>query len=228
MWHHHTQVNFKMVVVNFIILVQKMSQNIWSNGLTGSNRLRIETSHLTTCTRHLPLQHGFSPKSMLLALIPWFQTEKVYQKISRKWLRGKSLRQNPIGRAQIISSSVHMSSVHQRRKRRTWWSFSPTGPFLALQMMMSRTKLKSYDFTNGGTDIVDQRMGFYTIKFKSRKWPMKAFVNASTLFVINNTKDPSKQDSFVFGMSVVFGPVGSFIQQRNQWRLNSCVLAKIA
>ena len=34
---------------------------------------------------------------------------------------------------------------------------------------------KLYDFTKGGTDIVDQRMGFYTCKVKSHKWSMVAF-----------------------------------------------------
>ena len=34
---------------------------------------------------------------------------------------------------------------------------------------------KLYDFTKGGTDIVDQKMGSYTCKAKSRKWSMVAF-----------------------------------------------------
>ena len=52
---------------------------------------------------------------------------------------------------------------------------------------------KLYDFTNGGTDIVDQRMGFYTRKFKSRKWSMVTFTyivdmthaSSSILFAVN-------------------------------------------
>lgn len=48
---------------------------------------------------------------------------------------------------------------------------------------------KLYDFTKGENNIVDQWMGFYTRKAKSRKWPMVAFeyilditlMNASTL-----------------------------------------------
>ena len=32
-----------------------------------------------------------------------------------------------------------------------------------------------FDFAKGGTDIVDQKMGFYNYKFKSRKWLMVAF-----------------------------------------------------
>ena len=33
---------------------------------------------------------------------------------------------------------------------------------------------KLYDFTKGGTDIVDQRVGFYSCKSKSPKWKMMA------------------------------------------------------
>ena len=80
---------------------------------------------------------------------------------------------------------------------------------------------KLYDFTKGGTDIVDQRMGFYTCKFKSSKWSLVAFsyvvdmarVNSSTLFALNGNKDPLKQSSFEFGMDIVCSLVGPFIQQ---------------
>ena len=34
---------------------------------------------------------------------------------------------------------------------------------------------KLYDFTKGGTDIVDQKIGSYTCKAKSSKWKMVAF-----------------------------------------------------
>ena len=49
---------------------------------------------------------------------------------------------------------------------------------------------KLYDFSKGGTDIlIDQRMGFYSCKSKSKRWTMNAFsyvvdtcrVNASTI-----------------------------------------------
>ena len=35
--------------------------------------------------------------------------------------------------------------------------------------------LKLYDFTKGGTDVVDQKLGTYTVKSKSRKWTLVAF-----------------------------------------------------
>ena len=34
---------------------------------------------------------------------------------------------------------------------------------------------KLYDLAKGGTDIVDQRMGFHTTKTKSRKWTLVMF-----------------------------------------------------
>ena len=35
---------------------------------------------------------------------------------------------------------------------------------------------KVHDFTEGGTDIIDQRMGCYTCKPKSRKWTITVFI----------------------------------------------------
>ena len=34
---------------------------------------------------------------------------------------------------------------------------------------------KLYDFSKGGTDIIDQKMGFYSYKSKSKRWTMNAF-----------------------------------------------------
>ena len=95
---------------------------------------------------------------------------------------------------------------------------------------------KLYDFTKGGTNIVDQRMGFYICKFRSRKWSMVAFsyivnkacMNSSTLFALNGIKDPLKQSSFEFAMGIVCRLVGSFIQQRNQSHLAPSIKRKIA
>ena len=61
-----------------------------------------------------------------------------------------------------------------------------------------------YDFTKGGTDIVDQRMGFHTTKTKSRKWTLVMFaymldtarVNSSTIFALNQGKDLINGKSF--------------------------------
>ena len=57
---------------------------------------------------------------------------------------------------------------------------------------------KLYDFTKGGTDIVDRKISFFSCKPKSRRWPIGAFsyfldtccVNASTVLALNHGKDP--------------------------------------
>ena len=68
--------------------------------------------------------------------------------------------------------------------------------------------IKFYDFTKGGTDIVEQIMGKHTVKPKSSKWTVAAFsyipdvacVNASTLSRINNQNKPTQRSkSFEFG-----------------------------
>ena len=94
---------------------------------------------------------------------------------------------------------------------------------------------KLYDFTKGGTDIVDQRMAFYTSKVKSRKWSMVAFsyvldmarVNSSTLFALNQKIYPLKQNSFEYEMEVDFELIKPFIIQRNQSRLSAVVKSKM-
>ena len=63
---------------------------------------------------------------------------------------------------------------------------------------------KVYHFTKGGTDIIDERMGFCNCKVKSRKWTITVFsyvidmarLNSSAKFAIQKKYDPCKQDSF--------------------------------
>ena len=57
-----------------------------------------------------------------------------------------------------------------------------------------------YDYTKGGSNIVGQRMGFYTCKTKSRRLTSTAFayvldprrVNAATVFALNHKQDPQQ------------------------------------
>ena len=59
---------------------------------------------------------------------------------------------------------------------------------------------KLYDFTKGGTDIVDQKISYYSTKSKSVKWKMVAFyfildtsrVNAQTMLALNEKKGSRK------------------------------------
>ena len=70
-----------------------------------------------------------------------------------------------------------------------------TPPILSITKDDRKSKLgiyKVYDFKKGATDIIDQRMGFYTCKPKSRKWTITVFsyvidmarVNSSTTFTL--------------------------------------------
>ena len=82
--------------------------------------------------------------------------------------------------------------------------------------------LKFYDFSKGGTDIVDQRIGMYTVNSKSRRWTMAAFayildtvrVNSQTMKAINSQTDPRKSNSFLFGWELVLALVTPHIITR--------------
>ena len=66
-----------------------------------------------------------------------------------------------------------------------------------------------YDYTKGGIGIPDQRVGSYTIKYKTRKWTLVALsyvldmarINRKAIFVINNAKEDV--DSFEFGWELM-------------------------
>ena len=70
---------------------------------------------------------------------------------------------------------------------------------------------KVYDFTKGGTDIVDQRAQYYTCKVKSNRWTNAAFsyildnsqINASAILALNKKDDPRKVNSLDFGWELV-------------------------
>lgn len=92
-----------------------------------------------------------------------------------------------------------------------------------------------YDFTNGGTDIVDQRRGVYSTKTKSRKWTWNAFsylldrarVNSSTILALASKQDPRKQNSFEYGWNLVTQLTTPFIKERNILPLKTAVKNKI-
>ena len=91
-------------------------------------------------------------------------------------------------------------------------------------------------FTKGGTDIIDQRMGFYSTKTKSRRWTMTGFsyvldmarVNASTIFAMNKGVDPpTKLDSFNFLDKLVHQIVEPYVRERNRNGLQWLVINKM-
>lgn len=97
--------------------------------------------------------------------------------------------------------------------------------------------LKFYDFSKVGTDVIDQRMGSYTVNTKSRRWTMSSFsyildtirVNSQTIYSLNNGMDPRKVNSFKFGWELAKELVKPFIElRRNETKnLKSHILKKI-
>ena len=84
--------------------------------------------------------------------------------------------------------------------------------------------MKFYDFTKGGTDIVEQIMGKHTVKPKSSKWTIAAFsyipdvacVNASTLSRINNQNKPTQRSkSFEFGWEIAMSLIRPQLQHQH-------------
>ena len=92
-----------------------------------------------------------------------------------------------------------------------------------------------YDFTKGGTDIIDQRMGFYTCKPKSRKWAISVFsyiigmarINSFTTFALQKKYDPRKQDSFEYCYTLLYQLVKPFTQSRSLNGLTTLARKKI-
>ena len=92
-----------------------------------------------------------------------------------------------------------------------------------------------YDVTKGGTDVVDQRMGSYTTKPKSRKWTVAALcyvfdtcrVNAASVLALNTGKHPRDVVSVEFGWDLVLQLVEPHMQRRKSENLPKSVQAKI-
>ena len=86
--------------------------------------------------------------------------------------------------------------------------------------------IKFYDYTKGGTDIVDQKMGKYSVKPKSSKWTVCAFsyilditqVNAATLSRLNDNKSPKAHSNqfFLFGWNLAMQLILPHLRQRHE------------
>ena len=94
---------------------------------------------------------------------------------------------------------------------------------------------KLYEYTKGGTDIIDQRMNFCSSKAKSRRWTMTAFayvldtcrVNASTVIALNQSIEPRNTNSFNFGITLGLQLVRPFVALRSKWALSKGIQDKI-
>ena len=116
--------------------------------------------------------------------------------------------------------------------------FSSTPPILGITKDDEKSNLgiyKVYDFTKRVTDIIDQRMGFYTCQPKSRKFAITVFnyvidmtrVNSSTTSAFQNQYYPCKQDSYEYCNTLLCQLVKPFIQSRSLNGLTTFVRQKI-
>ena len=94
---------------------------------------------------------------------------------------------------------------------------------------------KLYDFTKGGTDVMDQRMATFSCKAKSNRWTIAAFayildicrVNAATVLAMNRGSDPRKVNSYDFGMDLALRLIRPHVQQRSLTGLQTLIRYKI-
>ena len=94
---------------------------------------------------------------------------------------------------------------------------------------------KLYDFTKGGTDIVDQMNDCYPTRAKTLRWSTLGFyymldtirVNSKFLWYIKHGKDPKKDNTFDLGLDLAHSLVMPFIQQRSLVGLRKPLLKKI-
>ena len=87
--------------------------------------------------------------------------------------------------------------------------------------------IKFYHYTKGGRDIVDQKMGKYSVKPKSSKWTVCAFsyilditrVNAATLSRLNDNKSPKVHSNqlFLFGWNLAMQLISSHLRHRHEF-----------
>ena len=92
-----------------------------------------------------------------------------------------------------------------------------------------------YDFTKRVTDIINQRMGFYTCHPKSQKFAITVFnyvidmtrVNSSTTSAFQNQYYPCKQDPFEYCNTLLCQLVKPLIQSRSLNSLTIFVRQKI-
>ena len=94
---------------------------------------------------------------------------------------------------------------------------------------------KLYDFSKGGTGIIDRRMGFYSCTSKSKRWTMNAFsyvldtcqVNASTIYAMNNDLQPRNIKTVDFGFELVMSLIRPHIERPRLIGIISSLICKI-
>ena len=95
--------------------------------------------------------------------------------------------------------------------------------------------INTYNFTNGGTDIQDQRMGTYTTSSKSKRFTRKvlsylldtARVNAQTIYYLILMKIPRESNSFDFAMDLIVELVTPLVESRPLKGLQDDIINKM-
>ena len=95
---------------------------------------------------------------------------------------------------------------------------------------------KLYDFTKGGTDVVDQMIGSYSTKTKSPKWTRVSFcyvldtarVNATTVFRLKHGPESERIDAFELGWDLAEALVLPFARARSLNGLSSKTQLKLS
>jgi hypothetical protein len=137
--------------------------------------------------------------------------------------------------------TLHSYVVNTKSKgKKNVLALSTLPPILGITKDDGKEKpaiLKFYDFTKGGTDIIDQRIGSYTVNSKSNKWTTTVFsyildtarVNAQTVHSHLNNKNPRETNSFEFALELARNLCIPHIKERNNHviNLNKKVKSKI-
>ena len=97
------------------------------------------------------------------------------------------------------------------------------------------TLLNLYDFTKGGTDIVDQLIDYYTTRASSRRWDIIAFyyildtvrVNAKTVWCLSQNQEPQKCNTHQFAWKLASALVKPFMEQSDLNGLSKSIVASI-
>ena len=113
-----------------------------------------------------------------------------------------------------LVSYVIQKSTTSGPKLKNLVMMTTTKPLRGITIDDKKTKpalFKTYDFSKGGTDIVDQRMGCkYSTKAKTNKWTNVAFyylldctrVNTQTVWSLVKNVDPRETNSYAFGKAL--------------------------
>lgn len=114
---------------------------------------------------------------------------------------------------------------------------STVEPLLSTKFDKSKKPVvyKLYEFTKGGTEIVDQKVGSCIAKSKSRKWTKVSFLylldtvrlNASTLFALAGGRDPKKLNSSDSAMKRAVELLMPFLISRQMKGLDKSNLQKV-